>query len=90
MCGSFATVEEPTISGPGKDMRTGRGGEAEGLWHGRDSKLFRWRGSAGPTVVALRRGCAPTKMSEDSRTRRNTPRDCSVDWSNADGWTDST
>lgn len=54
MCGSFATAEEATITEPGrKDTRTGRGDEAVGLWHGRDSTLFRWRGRAGPAPVAL-------------------------------------
>jgi hypothetical protein len=63
--------EEPTITGR-KDMRTGRGGEAAGLWHGRDSTLFRWRGCAGPTLVALRRRCAPSEGTRRQQTTRTT------------------
>ena len=34
-------------------MRTGRVGEAAGLWRGRDSRQFRWRGCAGPLLLAF-------------------------------------
>lgn len=49
MCGSFAGVEEPPFTGECQDTRTGRGGEAIGRWHRRDSTL-----SAGATVSARR------------------------------------
>jgi hypothetical protein len=50
MCGSFVDIEEPTITG-----------EAAGRWRGRDSTVFRWRYSAGPTLVALRRRRTPSE-----------------------------
>jgi hypothetical protein len=34
-------------------MRTGRGGEAAGRWRRRDSRQFRWRGCAGPPLLAF-------------------------------------
>jgi hypothetical protein len=49
-------------------MRTVRGGEAAGLWHGRDSTRFRWRGRAGPMLVAWRRRCAPSERKARQQT----------------------
>ena len=68
MCGSFADLQEPTITGSREDTRTGRAGEAAGRWRSRDSTLSRWRGSAGPTLIALRRWCAPFERQARQQT----------------------
>ena len=70
--GSFATVQEPTGNGSARTLRTGRGGEAAGLWRGRDSMLFRWRGCAGPPLVAFCSDAAAPrpKRGEDSNDHR--------------------
>jgi len=65
-------LQEPTITGSAKDTRTGRGGEAAGLWRGRDSMRFRWRGRAGPPLVAFCSDAAAPcpKRGEDSNDYR--------------------
>src|SRR6266545_1267080 len=68
MCGSFADLEEPTLCGPGVRAR-GRDVAAKGrdFGTGVTARVFRWRGCAGPTLVALRRRRTPSEACEDSR-----------------------
>jgi hypothetical protein len=73
MCGSFAIQRNPPSPGVRQDTRTGCGGEAAGLWQRRDSTLLRWRGSAGPTLVALRRWRTSSGESEDRDYRDSMP-----------------
>ena len=87
MCGSFADPEEPTITGRPSGHEDGCGSEAAGLWHRRDSTLLRWRGYAGPTLVALRRWRTPSDESED-RDHRDSMPDIALNWSElrGNGW----
>lgn len=73
MCGSFAITGTHHQPGVREDIRTGRGGEAAMLRQRRDSKLFRWRGSAGPTLVACDAGAPRPKRAKTADHRDIVP-----------------
>jgi|SRR5665213_1975449 len=53
-----------TAAGRTEDARTGRGGEAAGLWRRRDSTLSRWRDGAGLPLVAFSSDVGALRLRE--------------------------